>query len=142
MRHGRPGGVVLRRPSRGGGSEVGPQEPALEGSRRGDGLIPRPIQEVDSDQFGPPGGVLATGLQDGLHQVRGRLRGIGDAAIIGFDACGTSLLKSTDQALHRRSGQCQCLGDLTGGLALFPKSDQSATNRNGDGTRHGATSWE
>jgi hypothetical protein len=55
---------------------------------------------MDSDQFGPPLSVIATILQDGLEQIRGRLRGLQYPAIIGFEACGTSFLKSTDQALN------------------------------------------
>jgi hypothetical protein len=103
-------------------------------------LVPRLLQELDSDQGRPPGGVLTPGSQDGLDQGGGRDREIRGLAVIRIEARGASLTKPADQPTHRRAGHRERLGDLSGGLALLPESDHGVTYRDRDGAWHGATS--
>jgi hypothetical protein len=135
-----PGQIGLGSSPRGRGSQVRPEEPTLERTGRGDGSVPRLLQEFDPDQGRPPGGVLTPGSQDGLDQGGRRHREIRGLAVIRFEARGASLTKPADQPTHARAGHRERLGDLSGGLALLPESDHGVTYRDRDGARHGATS--
>jgi hypothetical protein len=135
-----PGPIDLGSSPRGRGGQVRPEEPTLERTGRGDGSVPRPLQEFDPDQGRTPGGVLAAGPQDGPDQGGGRHGEIRGLAVIRFEARGASLTEPADQPAHARAGQRERLGDLSGGLALLPESDHGETYRDRDGARHGATS--
>jgi hypothetical protein len=138
VRPGRAAARGPRPPSRRGGSQVGPEEPALERAGRGDEAVGR-LHQLHADQPGAPRGMRAA-QRDGVRGgwIRGGL-GAG-RRVVGGDAAGAPEAKSPDQAPDGHTRQAERLGDPGGSLPLLPELKGGATDRDGDRAWHGATS--
>jgi hypothetical protein len=137
---GRAGQVDPRPPPRLRRCEAGGREGALECPLRGDGPPRRRLEQMDPDQAGPPGGMLASQSQGGLGQLGGGFRGGGGAAIVGSDRLGTATAEPAEEAANRRGRQPERRGDLAGPLTLLVESEDGLADRCRDGTWHGRTS--
>jgi hypothetical protein len=140
VRPGRAGQVDPRPPPWLRRCEAGRREGALECPLGGDGLPRRRLEQMDPDQAGPPGGMLASQSQGGLGHLG---EGIGDARgalIIGSDRLGPPEAEPAEEAANRRAGQPERCGDLAGPLTLLVESEDGLADRYRDGTWHGPTS--
>jgi hypothetical protein len=133
----RPGGP--RPTTRRGGGQPGLPEPPLQRAFRGDGVAGG-LRQMDSNQAGSPGGMLATQPHGGLGQDRGRGRDDFRVVVVRRGAGEPSLAKSPDQPPDGRAGQAEALSDLVGGMPLLPESEQGLADGDRDGAWHGRTS--
>jgi hypothetical protein len=104
---GRPGQVGPWGSSRRGGRQAGSHEPTLERSLRGDGPFGSLLEELDSDQASPPGGVLLTQPHGGLDHLRRDGLTDGGAMIIRRDAIDTPATKPLEESTDGGQGQFQ-----------------------------------
>jgi hypothetical protein len=131
--------VDPRPPARRRRREVGPREPPAQRPRRGNQPCRVGFEELHSDELRPPGGVVAAEVDGGLHIV-GRHDLVARAAVPRRHARGTVAPESLEQAIDRRAGNPEPLGDLTGIPSLLPEPEDDLTDRDWDGARHGRTS--
>jgi hypothetical protein len=128
-----------RPPPRRRRGQVATHEPALKGAFRGNRTIRDLLEQMDSDQSGPPGGVLAAQGEGGLHDVGGR------------DRCGRSIrsrkardavaANPLEQPIDRRDGELERLGDPKDRIPPLPKPEGHLADRLRDGTWHHWTPW-
>ena len=105
MGRARAGQVGPLAPPRGGGAQVALQEPTLERAFGGDAPVERRLEEVDADQAGPPGRVLASQPQGGPDGVGGLGPGGRGLMIIGRDALNPTPAKPRQEAADGRARQ-------------------------------------
>jgi hypothetical protein len=110
-------------PTHRGGGESGLLEPTLERPcrrQRGVGIEPL-TREHHADQSRSPGGVVATHLEDGLHQSVGRLGGRQTARVVRRrQRVQATKLEPTQEVANRARGQIECRGD---GGDILPVSE-------------------
>jgi hypothetical protein len=120
--------------------QAGPREAPLEGPLRGGGPPLRRLEQMDPDQAGPPGGMLASQSQGGLGHLGGGIRAARGALIVGRDRLGSATAEPAEEAANRRARQPERCGDLAGPLTLLAESEDGLADRYRDRTWHGRTS--
>jgi hypothetical protein len=136
---GRPPGLGPRSPPRRRRGEVSPHEPPSERAGRGDRPPRGLVEQLHTDPFGPPGGVLATEVEGGTHDV-GRGGAGGPVARARWDARRAVATKPLDQAIDRGPRDAERRGDPGGLLPPLPEPEDGLTDRYRERARHGRTS--
>jgi hypothetical protein len=129
--------AVLRRASCGGAVDPGDAEPVLQGPRRRDPAVGESVVELDADEDGPPGGMVA-------FQGAGRLDQIGivswpgppASCIAGDQPGGAEIAKPTQEAPDRGQRQVEFGGDRAEGIPLLAASEDRLANGDRDGLWH------
>ena len=94
------------------------------------------MEEVDADQAGPPGRVLAAQHQGGPDRVGGFGAGGRGLMIIGRDALNPATAKPRQEAADGRARQPEGFGNLMGLTALPRKLKDGLAQGDGCGSWH------
>jgi hypothetical protein len=134
-----PPAVVLRGRPHGRAIDAGPTEPALQGPLRGPRAVGPLLLELQADEDGAPGRMVALQPAGGADQtgVAPRL-GSAAAGVIRRQCVGSLVADATPELANRHDGDVKFLGDGSERVSLLAALDDRLANRDGDGLGHGS----
>jgi hypothetical protein len=136
----RVGGGVPSHRRRG---QAGAPQPSLERADRRHRVVGELVAEHHADQAGPPSGMVATQVNNGLDERFGGLGRRGAAPVVGGNQHGRITTTATAQEMPDGTrNQTEGLGDGGAILALLVAPPDGLAHRQGDRARHGPFSRE
>jgi hypothetical protein len=140
VRHSRAVHVDDRTATGGRGGQVMLDERPLERTHGGDDFPGQHLQQLNPDETGTPGRVLASQLHGRLDRAGWFDRGDGGGMVGGLDPPLTERTESCQQPTDGRRNEPQRGGDLTRLATALPEPKRSQTDWNGGGAGHGSSS--
>jgi len=122
------------------GGQVLLDERPLERTHGGNDFRGHHLQQLNPDETGAPGRVLASQFHGRLDRAGWFDRGDGGGMVGGLDPLVTERTESRQQSTDGRGNEPQRDGDLTRLTTVLPEPKRSQTDWNGGGAGHGSSS--